>query len=213
MGRLRERLTFANVVSVIALLLAVGLGSAWAATELSRNEVKSKHIGKGQVKNSDLAANAVTSPKVANGSLLNKDFAGGRLAASMMAARVNAIPAVGSGLVDFRFGAITGFSAATSDLASQMMLSPPIPTVARDLTVRLTTPNPAGVSRNVSVFNGRIYVLQCSVPDSASSCSNTTRAGAIPANSELLILVLTDNTSAGPSPVTDALVTWRATAP
>ena len=35
MGKLRERLTFANVVSVIALIFAMGLGGAWAATELS----------------------------------------------------------------------------------------------------------------------------------------------------------------------------------
>jgi hypothetical protein len=81
MGKLRARLTFANVVSVVSLLFALGLGGAWAATELSKNEVKSKHIGKGQVKNADIAANAVTSPKVANGSLLGEDFAPGQLPA------------------------------------------------------------------------------------------------------------------------------------
>jgi hypothetical protein len=80
-GKYRDRLTFSNVVSVISLLFALGLGSAWAATELEKNEVKSKHIGKGQVKNVDLANNAVTSPKVADGSLLNQDFAPGQLPA------------------------------------------------------------------------------------------------------------------------------------
>jgi hypothetical protein len=47
-----------NVVGYIALFFALGLGSAWAATELDKNEVKSKHIGKGQVKAKDLGKNA-----------------------------------------------------------------------------------------------------------------------------------------------------------
>jgi hypothetical protein len=64
---------------VLALFLVLAGGTAWAATELDKNEVKSKHIGKGQVKNGDLARGAVTSPKVANGSLLGEDFAPGEL--------------------------------------------------------------------------------------------------------------------------------------
>jgi hypothetical protein len=70
-----------NVVGYIALFFALGLGSAWAATELEKNEVKSKHIKNGGVKSNDLADNAVTSPKVANGSLLGEDFAPGQLPA------------------------------------------------------------------------------------------------------------------------------------
>ena len=68
-----------NVVGYIALFFALGLGSAWAATELDKNEVKSKHIKNAGVKTKDLANNAVTSPKVANGSLLDEDFAAGQL--------------------------------------------------------------------------------------------------------------------------------------
>jgi hypothetical protein len=68
-----------NLIGYIALFFAMGLGSAWAATELERNEVKSKHIGNGQVKDADLANDAVSSPKVANGSLLDEDFAAGQL--------------------------------------------------------------------------------------------------------------------------------------
>jgi hypothetical protein len=81
MGEPRARLTFANVVSVISLLFALGLGGAWAASELSKNEVKSKHIGKGQVRSPDLSKNSVTSPKVADASLLEQDFAPGQLPA------------------------------------------------------------------------------------------------------------------------------------
>jgi hypothetical protein len=78
--RLRRHLTFANVVSVVALFVALG-GSSYAAVALTRNSIKSKHIGKGQVKRSDLARNAVNGEKVANGSLRAQDFAPGELPA------------------------------------------------------------------------------------------------------------------------------------
>jgi hypothetical protein len=79
MGKLRERLSFANVVSVIALVAALGLGTAWAATELEKNDVTSKIIKNGAVKGKDLANEAVTSSKVDDGSLLGEDFAAGQL--------------------------------------------------------------------------------------------------------------------------------------
>jgi hypothetical protein len=75
MGKLGDRFTFANVVSVLSLLFALGLGTAWAATGLSKNEVRSSNIAKGQVKTPDLGKGAVTSAKVRNGTLLNRDFA------------------------------------------------------------------------------------------------------------------------------------------
>jgi hypothetical protein len=53
------KLTYSRVVSTLALVLALGTGGAWAATELSKNAVKSKHIKDGAVKAKDLAANAV----------------------------------------------------------------------------------------------------------------------------------------------------------
>ena len=77
MAAVRARLTFANVISLIALFVAFG-GSAWAITA---NSVGSREIKAGGVKGSDLADNAVTSPKVANGSLLGEDFAAGQLPA------------------------------------------------------------------------------------------------------------------------------------
>ena len=63
---LRGRLTFANVVSVIALFAALGLGTAWA---LAPDSVKSKHIVNGQVKTKDLADNAVNAAKLGDDSV------------------------------------------------------------------------------------------------------------------------------------------------
>ena len=66
--KLHSRLTFANVVSLIALFVALG-GTSYAAVTLKKNSVKGKHI----------ARNAITSPKVKNASLLAGDFAPGQL--------------------------------------------------------------------------------------------------------------------------------------
>ena len=50
MSKLQSRLTYANVMSTIAVFLAISGGIAWA---LGRNEVKSRNIAPGQVKPSD----------------------------------------------------------------------------------------------------------------------------------------------------------------
>jgi hypothetical protein len=67
-AHLRPRLTFANVISVMALFVALG-GSSYAVVQLSKGQVKTKHIAK----------NAVTTGKVKDGSLLGKDFKAGEL--------------------------------------------------------------------------------------------------------------------------------------
>lgn len=74
---LRERLTFANVMSVTAVFIALG-GTAWA---IKANSVGSRQIKANAVKTAEIANNAVTSPKVADGSLLGADFAAGQLPA------------------------------------------------------------------------------------------------------------------------------------
>ena len=78
MSNFRHRLTYANVMSTIAVFCLLG-GGAYAASALSKNEVKSKHIKPGAVKTSDLRSDAVKSSKVANGSLLGEDFAADQL--------------------------------------------------------------------------------------------------------------------------------------
>jgi hypothetical protein len=79
-ARIRARLTFANVISLIALFVALG-GTGYAAIKLPKNSVTSKTIKKGAVTNAKLGKNAVTSSKVKNGSLLKVDFANGQLPA------------------------------------------------------------------------------------------------------------------------------------
>jgi hypothetical protein len=75
MSRFTAHASYANVVATLALVIALGLGSAWAADKLGKDSVKSKQIKAGAVKSDELAADAVTSPKVSDGSLLARDFA------------------------------------------------------------------------------------------------------------------------------------------
>jgi hypothetical protein len=76
----RSKLSYANVVATLALFVALG-GSSYAAGALSKNSVKSKHIGKGQVKRPDIGRNAVNSGKIKDFSLSATDFKAGQLPA------------------------------------------------------------------------------------------------------------------------------------
>lgn len=53
MSKVRNRLTYANVMATVAVFIALG-GGAYALT-LKKNSVKSKHIKDGQVKSADVA--------------------------------------------------------------------------------------------------------------------------------------------------------------
>ena len=67
-GFLRKRLTFSNVIAVLALFIALG-GTSYAVAALPKNSVGTQQIKK----------DAVTGAKVKNGSLSSADFAAGTL--------------------------------------------------------------------------------------------------------------------------------------
>jgi hypothetical protein len=70
-NRLRPRLTYANVIATLALFLALGGATAYAASTLGRNSIGSKQLKR----------NAVTGAKVKDGSLSAGDFKAGQLPA------------------------------------------------------------------------------------------------------------------------------------
>ena len=70
LAHLRSRLTYANVMSTIAVFVVLG-GGAYAAATLPKNSVGTAQLKK----------NAVTAAKVKDRSLLAKDFKAGQLAA------------------------------------------------------------------------------------------------------------------------------------
>ena len=67
--KLRSRMTYANVVSTIALALAVGGGTAYAATKIGTDNIR-YHA----VTGSKVATNAVTASKVKNSALSGADL-------------------------------------------------------------------------------------------------------------------------------------------
>jgi hypothetical protein len=82
--QLRRRLTFANVCSFIALVVALGTGGAYAANTVGSDDIidesiQSVDIKNGQVKTGDLGASAVTSPKIANAAVANSNIAPGAI--------------------------------------------------------------------------------------------------------------------------------------
>ena len=73
--KLRSKLSYSNVVATLALFLVLTGGTVYAASQLGKNDVKSKNIAKGAVKGSDIAKNAVTGKKVKDGQIGTSDLA------------------------------------------------------------------------------------------------------------------------------------------
>ena len=71
-SRLSRRLSYANVMSTIAVVVAVGTGSAYAA-----NTIRSTDIVDGEVKTADVANQDLTGGDIKDGSLTTFDLADG----------------------------------------------------------------------------------------------------------------------------------------
>ena len=74
----RRHLTFANVMSVIAVFIALG-GASYAAVNLPKNSVGTKQLKGKSVGTKQLKGNAVNSSKVKNFSLRANDFKKGQI--------------------------------------------------------------------------------------------------------------------------------------
>ena len=89
MNSIRKRLTYANVMSSIAVFLVIGGATAFAVSHLGKNSVGTKQLKSNAVTTAKIKKNAVTAKKikagavngdkVQNGSLLSGDFAAGQL--------------------------------------------------------------------------------------------------------------------------------------
>jgi hypothetical protein len=81
---LKRHLTAANVLSCMALFIALG-GTAYAAVKLKPNQVKAVNIAKQAVTNAKLKTQAVTSGKIKNGGVVNADLGAGAVTSSKIA--------------------------------------------------------------------------------------------------------------------------------
>jgi hypothetical protein len=87
LARFRPRATYANVISTIAIVLAVGTGGAYAADTIGSSDVideslLSQDIKNGQVTAVDMKTSAVVSRTVLDGSLTGRDIANFTLTSS-----------------------------------------------------------------------------------------------------------------------------------
>src|SRR3954447_25716525 len=86
---IRRMLSFSNVCSLLALVIALGTGSALAA-----NTIFSTDIVDGQVQNVDLAGNAVNTDKIAGSAVHADDIASGAVTAPKLAPASVTSPAI-----------------------------------------------------------------------------------------------------------------------
>lgn len=74
MKKIRKRLTYANVMSSIAVFLVIGGASALAAGQLGKNSVGTKQLKNNAVTTAKIKKNAVNGSKVKDGSLTGADI-------------------------------------------------------------------------------------------------------------------------------------------
>jgi hypothetical protein len=84
-NRLKQHLTFANILSCLALFVALGGGVAVAAGKIGPNSVKATNIAKEAVTNPKIKRQAVTSGKIKDGNINAADLGTGSVINSKLA--------------------------------------------------------------------------------------------------------------------------------
>ncbi len=74
MKKLQGKLTYANVVATLALAIAIGGTSAFAATQLAKNSVGTKQLKNNAVTTAKIKKQAITATKVKNETLTGKQI-------------------------------------------------------------------------------------------------------------------------------------------
>ncbi len=86
MKTLRAHLTYANVISTLALCIALGMGSAYAASQLAPKSVGERQLRPGAVTADKIRKNAVTAPKIKAEAIKQGKIANGAIVAAKIAA-------------------------------------------------------------------------------------------------------------------------------
>jgi len=77
-SRVRDALSYSNVIATLALVIALG-GTSYAAVTLGKNSVTSRNIAKGAVTSAKIHNGAVTGAKIAHGAVTAIAVKAGRL--------------------------------------------------------------------------------------------------------------------------------------
>jgi hypothetical protein len=84
--QIRKRLTYANVMSTIAVFLVVGGASAFAASELAKNSVGTKQLKSNAVTTAKIKKEAVAAAKIKNGAVGTSKLGAGSVTGDKLAA-------------------------------------------------------------------------------------------------------------------------------
>jgi len=150
----RRHLSYANVISTLALFIALGMGSAYAASQLGPKSVGAKQLRPGAVTADKIRKHAVTAPKLKAGAVKQGKIATNAITADKIAAgAVNGAKLPNEVVTTEKIAA----DAVTGGKVNEASLSQvPAAATANSATVA-TTANPeafAKVSSEGTVFPG-----------------------------------------------------------
>jgi hypothetical protein len=132
MKQARKRLTYANVMSSLAVFLVLGGGAAFAASKLAKNSVGSTQLKRNAVTAAKLKRNAVTEAKIANSAVTGaKIRAGAVTGAKIDLATLGAVPSAKSLTGYARKGFVrVDTSPEAGDVEATRAASPEVPLVS-----------------------------------------------------------------------------------
>lgn len=139
MSTLKRHLTVANVLSCIALFVALG-GAAYAAVKIPVNGVKARNIAPQAVTNAKIKREAVTSGKIKNGGVNALDIGAGQVTSDKLAT-----------------GAVTSKKIAKKAVTNRTLAEESVTTgkIAKEAVdaSKISTPLWAQLVRNVAYFS------------------------------------------------------------
>jgi hypothetical protein len=159
MKRARRRLSYANVVSTLALIVALAGGTVYAAStigpkQIKKGAVRSRQIKDRQVKRQDIAGGSINSAKVSNDSLTGKDIREATLGLVPSAQDARTLNGLTERVVRSSISAESGTTQAIAQGGLTARLSCPGGTAT--LEIRGAAPGDAGVvSDTDSGFGGQ----------------------------------------------------------
>ena len=214
MRGLRPRLTYANVMSSIAVFLTLGGATALAAGQLGRNTVGTKQLKKNSITAVKIKNGAVTGIKVKSGSLTGTQVDASTLgtvsnathAASADSAtnseKLDGFSAADLGGVESsrtsliaapaisanNYWTVSGVSAVKNSALQVDSLSPGSATVARNLAVSLSVaPGSNDVVKVRLIVNGAPSALECSIANAGTTDIQSAAPVSVPAGSTLAL--------------------------
>lgn len=168
---MKPRLTYANLVATLALVIAIGTGGAWAATKLPERSVGEFQLRPGAVTAQKIRKSAVTAPKIKGEAVKQGKIANG----SITAVKMTGASVATSSLQE---GSVTGSKLApdsiTGDKVQENTLTQ-VPSAQRaEFAANAESANPPAFgrisaegtadpsqSKNISARNGTLAGVYC----------------------------------------------------